>query len=254
MPLVGSDISESKVMQYEGIKSKHAFLGLARQSNKSGQVKKHYLFQASGEYANEVYKQCLIAPFPTKCTRLDVQLTIPKFDDYWARPIIDAMRLAAWPHAPRKVDGTDKEDGLDTIYIGSRESLRFIRIYVKPDDDDSHYIRFEPEFKGDLSNAIWMKMRPDESFAAGLIREEVDRLPSVSGCYFDDLRQLLEEFEAIGLHLPKRVKDDGRTIKWLRDSVTPAVERMAYSHDYGGEMERILMDWFKYINNIQRSG
>jgi len=116
----------------------------------------------------------------SKCTRIDLAITVwlTESDDTIARQLY-MPALAMW-----QKDGQTKnrkapvlyqsEDG-DTLYLGSRTSRRYVRIYNKAKQStDLKYRnawRFELEAKGDLAQVLWQRIQARETIASLAVQE-----------------------------------------------------------------------------------
>lgn len=241
MDFLGDGMGEGRVMQYQGIKSRDAFAGEAMQKSS-----RHFLYQVSGGRSHDVCRVFRLGMYgrDLRSTRLDVQLTIPLPDNYSARVVADFWRdCDRWGNGrPANIRLQENTDGLDTVYIGSRTSERYVRVYVKEDDMGARYLRFEVEYKGDLSRKVWGQFLDSELGIYELLRGELDRLPGLP-LLLRDFGMFLLEVDSVGVAGSKRVLDDAKTMRWLRDSVTPALERMLNSHDYSGDARRLVLEW-----------
>ena len=153
------------VLQYNGehytdLMRKHVmFLGLGEQKGKP-----HFLFRVSGFIADEAYRQLLSKQIDFKLTRVDAQITCP------CKQLIDPELWAQFNARQRKEENhrgygrkvtfvTDNVKG-HTLYIGSRMSGKFIRVYQKtlenhePSQQETHYVRLEVELKNRSAKAF----------------------------------------------------------------------------------------------------
>ncbi len=187
-------------LQYKGWKTESLFVGIGQQEGKQ-----HLIISCSGPPAND------LAIFVHNwkglyCTRLDVQRTIEK-------PKHSSLRRI------RKATKTDnctliesKEN--DTLYVGSRTSDLFTRLYEKPLDE--MYLRLEFELKGVRARSAWQAMdhgkTASEVFSHYLGKS---KLPETVKVWFrepgDNTEQELENL--VKLHSAKK------KLKWLRSLV-----------------------------------
>lgn len=79
-----------QVHVYSGVWVGSAFVGMGEQSG----GKKHFMARVSGDIAHDAFYH-LTDP-AAKCTRLDVQVTIPLPVGYSARGLVDDLRVASW--------------------------------------------------------------------------------------------------------------------------------------------------------------
>lgn len=233
------DGNDEKRMQYAGRATEYAFMGQALQNDRV-----HHMLQSSGEaahYTAQSFVDRAATHYEWNCTRIDLQITIRLHPAYAARDVFDAIHKWDGPGRPRQVSIVQSGDGLDTIYIGNRQSDRFTRIYVKPLDDGTKVLRFEVEYKGDHAKTIWKEWTFGVDMLAEQLAHEVESLP-----YMPNL--LASQFlTALGTHGRKlaveRVEGQNSTLDWLRSSVTPAIERLLFSHDTRHLMLHLLNNW-----------
>ena len=233
----------AKVMQYDGVAWDSGFAGEGRQ-NLSGEVYRHFLVQSSGEWASRYYPY--VEKYEFKCTRCDIQLTLKMPEDYVARELVDVLRSgkAVWKHRKRQLNLVESDNGLDTVYIGSRKSDRVIRFYVKMGSDGRRYLRFEVEYKGVLAPRVWGNR--SDSYIPELLHYEFFQLPQVDVTGWRIFGEYLEGFLEGEVRHPKYVQDENRTLLWLERQVQPAVKRLANSHDHNETITRMLSSWLGY--------
>lgn len=228
---------DSKLMQYYGESWGEGFVGQAEQN---GRI--HTLCKVSGAAAERAFWMLKeYATHETSWTRLDIQLTIPLPDWYVARELADYLRLIQ----RRKVELYESSGGLDTVYIGSRKSAKYWRIYVKQDAGGGKYLRFEIEIKKDrdrlpdrLVSAIKGGGRPEVS---GYFFSELDALKLPS-----KIMSLCDNFRSGTTPLPHYVRDQGeRTYRWLVEQVEPAIVNFAIKH-HG--REQLIIDWLEHVS------
>jgi len=198
------------------------------------------LLKVSGEVAGNVWPA--INHDLVHFTRLDQQATVRLVDDFpeLAQVLAD-LRYAQWyENRPEPRKETDKikpkqrhEGGYgegDTLYIGSRGSPRFGRVYDKAAESGDAWFercwRFEVEFKRVMAPLV-----------ADVLRGAPN--PQELG-----LSILKGQFEDWGIQCPvnatellvagsigRREPDNDRSLAWLRDQVSPTVERLLGSMD-----------------------
>lgn len=176
-------------------------------------------------------------------TRLDVQVTL-----YWgdqvavqhARAKSDAEAASAARPTARRFDieywaGTD---GLHTVYLGSRSSDHYGRIYNKylrnPIDYYRDTLRYEIEFKGQLARKLGASMHRipyQTSYQAG---------PVVAAWFAARGVRIPAGFPSPYFELPRLdpvAPDNVRQLRWLHDQVRPTVLKLL-----GGE-ERSVVEY-----------
>lgn len=228
---------QTKRMQYSGSKGSHTFWGTGTQNGIE-----HTLFQASGETADVALD--LAKGTETRCTRIDLQVTIDLFAGWDSRELYDGLAdpMAEWNGRQKAVSIVQSGDGLDTVYIGSRKSSMLIRIYVKPSADGRPaYLRFECEYKGDKADGVYRAIVEGKYTPESILQFELHRLPELefglSGRFSDVIRAVP------GAPSPKTDPGQSDTIDWLLRQVEPAVIRLLHDHEHGARMERILTRW-----------
>lgn len=221
-----ADRLEAGIMQYRGCKGDGYFFGAGFQAGVE-----HYMLRLSGSVAQSFFLAA--ANYPRmlerfKATRVDVQYTHDGVPDVRLGEVGELLRVAEWDaHKGRrpKVDYFSNDDGLDTLYIGSRSSVRLQRIYVKPIDNHPH-LRWEVEYKEQLAANLWAALL-EVGIAAlpGILAGEMAVVP-LAVC-----PELANLAAAVGA-MPERLKlrrDDGdamSSVCWLYSSVLPCVRRL----------------------------
>jgi hypothetical protein len=227
------NIEETSRMQYQGqtqAKSNgHFFWGVADQGGRQ-----HYLIQASGAYSDKFgFYYFTVKPSDSRVTRIDLQLTLPQPDWYASRHLIDWLRSAEWKGRQRKITAVDG-GGNDTVYIGSRSSDRYIRIYTK----DSKWLRFEIEYKGDRARAVAQLIRDYDYRAtiSGILHRELNHLPQ---------HPIIQGFKTHLQHDPLDIvvqKPESNTYRWFIKTVLPALRKLLNDHDLGERTRATLLD------------
>jgi len=142
------EIVAARVRQFHGVRRGSVFAG---RYNINGEFALG-MAQASGVRAEEV-ASVLKHLQPDGVSRLDLQATISGVD-------IDLegmySRLA---QRGKNVSVIRNSAGGETLYIGSRKSSRFVRIYRKTSRRDGYEgVRFEVEFKKPLAKEAWLRL------------------------------------------------------------------------------------------------
>lgn len=242
--------AESKrFLQYQGQGCPWAFAGVAEQGE---QGRLHTLLQISGERAHTYHREAKALAGNTgggKCTRIDVQVTIPLIS--WD-PIewCETLERGEWGHKPPKPRVILGDDGLDTLYIGGRSSSRYIRFYVKEDADGNRYLRFEVEYKQEKAQHVWERVgTPD--YLSRLLGGELDRLPLwKQGSQYQAFTKVLMP----GRPVPALQKaPGGKTWEWLHEAVDPVIRRFLADHERGGAMRELLREWTEYGEALDES-
>ena len=209
-------------LQYKGDRYNNIFHGQAEQRGRT-----HYLIQISGADADE--HTMTLCESGMRFTRVDVQITCHRPNWYSARELADSLTHGAWPRQRRKIVLIEN-GGDDTVYIGSRKSDKYIRIYVK----DADYIRFEVELKGERARAAAAQYRDaGENALGGILAHEVRILPQTA--IGDVFERACEQYKSLAVSVPYVEASKIRQMQWLA-SILPAIEKMANDHDYGNRV------------------
>lgn len=152
-------------------------------------------------------------------TRVDIQATVKKgeFDMFGALVRLEKNRKRPELHG-------DRENGR-TIYIGSRRSERFARLYEKLAGKD-RYLRLEFQFSGQQARSYGRSLRqetitPEASFR-GAVQQIKDSV--IEAMY-------LPIVEGYDPQLPRVAQVETKTDSWLCDTVYPVVMRRLMAHD-----------------------
>lgn len=228
------------LMQFKGIKGDSMFCGSA-----TIQGVDTYLFRASGELAQ---KAALVAAddMPGRCTRIDLQITVPMPEDYSARVLHDGMCWSDWIGHQRPLTLIEGEYGLDTVYIGRRTAGDFTRIYVKP-HGKMFWLRFETQFQKRKAVRVWPAVASDRQMMGRMLRGRVDALPPITDePGMEAIRQALD-YSAANVAAVRKVGNDDSTYLWLRDTVGPVIMRMINDHTQGDRVKELVKDWNEYL-------
>lgn len=227
---------EIRRMQYRGTIANNVFVGWGEQGGH-----RHHMLQASGMDADIVAPMLL--DLPAKCTRIDLQVTVKLPKEF--SPSYDAQKLRRWdgPGRSRKVTYMQSGDGFDTIYIGSRSSRRYIRLYVKPDHEGVPHLRFEIEYKRELAESLWEELRMGASpdILRGALLHEVLQVPNMMHVVGPEMMTVLHGEP----HAPQeeRKPSNNQTVEWLARQVEPAILRAMADHDTGSLVRDMVRAW-----------
>jgi hypothetical protein len=135
------ELEPGKWLQYHGWRRDSFFIGTGQQKNI-----RHSIINISGHLADSQFEQLL--PIDTYyCTRIDLQITIPKPAGVDLNVIYKGLKGS-------EIKSSCIQSELnDTLYVGARTSDVFTRLYEKV--LDQMYLRLEFEFKGKVARAIW---------------------------------------------------------------------------------------------------
>ena len=246
---------ESRQMQYRGSCRSNVFIGLAevtQEVDKFSELKrKHVMMRSWGAAAHEILDYLAEGEAIKRCRRIDVQITIPYTAGYRARNLIDSLDCEEWVGRKRKLE-LREDGGLDTVYIGSRTSDRFIRIYVK-EIAGIWYLRFEVEYTGDRATPIYHACHEaNRKILGGILRKEAMELPQVADVGLLAIREALY-YDSVHVSLPKRVQTEDGRLKWLRGSVDPVIRRAINDHDEGQDVRKMVEGWYRLIQDLDKS-
>lgn len=215
-------------LQYKGWAAEGVFFGTAKQGELG-----HYMCVASATAANELLQrmQALGIESGYSCTRIDLQYTKKRENHITSLSICGeelrryiAQEVKNSSIRPQiKVISSDKRCD-ETVYIGSRESERFVRIYDKMIDNEE-YVRFETEYKGKYANEVMKKCIASDKQAAQILASEVLKYVSASSV----TRWLAysvqsSSSEAIVVH--RDMSSDIKKLRWLEDSIIPIMLKL----------------------------
>lgn len=232
------EVKEANWMQYSGYRSDHGFIGDGMQAHEP-----HYLMEISGAIAHEAHKDIVRWGWlDVNCTRLDLQVTIDIDRDYSARLLYDRLSGNV-PHG-RKCQLIQNDDGMDTVYIGSRKTKngRITRVYVK-EYAVGLALRFETEFKGQHAKEHFTNLRNGWPIEAILLLE-LESLGDLEFWPLDAFYGLCAP--GIPAPAPRRVESANPTLQWLLNTCEPVILRMLNDHDHGWKVRHWLesmLDW-----------
>lgn len=220
------EVKTGKIRMYVGIWRGSSFIGEGRQGYKN-----HGLVRVSGSESHEAFYQ-LSKVGEAKCTRLDVQITIPLPEGYSARKFADDIRAGQTGQFSRSIKLIENSDGLDTVYIGALASDRFARFYVKLVDEVS-YLRFEVEHKAEWADIVAKSTKGDVAVLAGVMIDFIESMAvEDSQGVINKITEILNSVKA-GLKVGYEVRDKNKTMEWIMEKVTPAMVRLLADHDCG---------------------
>lgn len=224
---------QGRWLQYKGWKADSLFVGVGEQGGKQ-----HMVISASGSVANDLARW-MDNDKTFYCTRLDVQRTIE-------RPRQASLaRIRAQTRTKNSTLIQSKDN--DTLYVGSRESDCYTRLYEKILDDV--WLRLEFELKGPRARAAWGAMRhgktPSHIFAHYLRK---CKLPDrVKGWY-------AEAGDEQSLEADRQIveRGDRLKLKWLM-SLDGSIERAMASHEIAEQVKELVRAWAKVADDLDRT-
>lgn len=221
-------------LQYHGQKSEHMFYGVGLQ-----QDRRHYIMQTSGELAQMFYDSTTVFG-QVGCKRIDIQKTIAQPEDY--RPLELYEDFKNEPGNKRNSSIILSDSG-STVYMGSRVSDSFIRVYQK-EIEGNPYLRLEIEIKGITAIYAYEELRAERWGITDIYDSLAKRfkLP-------DYLREWFEtETDANGsflLHCDSRYKNN--RLQWL-GGLGATIIKMGRDHDTGTIVRSWLESWLEQID------
>lgn len=241
--LTGGKTSEGNYLQYAGEQDRGYFAGVAQQNGRP-----HYLVRASGALAHELamltheYR----GTFPrARATRLDVQVTVPvgtgpRLADIALK--LERGELGKYPGRgrPPKLTTIRGENEKDTIYIGSRESERFLRIYAK-EVAGENYLRFEVEYKGQQARKAWAGvLKEGYKVLPRYIRGELAALPAGLRKHLHEVERCAQDATPERLRTIHEPPGWQRQLAWVKNQVAPTLEELAVS-PAREELKKVLL-------------
>ena len=168
-------------------------------------------------------------------TRLDVQVTV--WSKLRPRNVVrnchrKALRRSASLKRGPSVRLITSNDGSDTVYLGSRLSDVFGRIYNKGAESKLKYyegaVRYEVQFQRKLVNVAVRRLAAKQNERDG-VTEQVSGFFEARGCRLGILG------EGIVNRLPRSRTDTRRRLEWLGKAVRGSAQLLV-SHGLGDEM------------------
>jgi hypothetical protein len=208
-------------MSKEGI-----FYGAGQQNGRS-----HAVVEAKGNRAQEFYNWIITKPSIVAgewyCTRIDLQVTKPGPDAY--DPHKAYTRL-------RKPKGLHLSDTGNTLYVGSRKSDSFWRIY----DKTPELLRVEIELKGKQAKRAFVGLLNGLNMG-GIWNQYMlrSRIPKV---LVDRYQTAEEPTEAEPI---EDVEDMQKKLDWLK-TLDSLVFKLANDHDTANETAVLISSWTVY--------
>ena len=236
----GCKVSEGhKTMQYLGrtgvCQLGSIFCGSAEQRGVN-----HYMMQISGELCNVSE---LLIPIAAgvregwlRCRRIDLQMTCiePASWNQWG--FFNRQKLikktVGWVES-----STSDGERLATVYLGSRLSGKFLRVYEKW-IGKTRLLRCEYELKGNTAQSFCKMIFDGTSTSSALLKL---------------LIQLTDDKELSAIYLPaleyvkvsdkpKILQNEPKTEKWLRETVFPSFHNYISSHQSNPEVMKLFKD------------
>lgn len=232
--VVGEYLKDAQLMQYSGWRFDHGFMGEGVQ-----QERKHHLATVSGrqahEFARAIARRDACAEY--RCTRFDAQVTIGIPEGYNARSFADWLR--ANDTRNRKILLYENGDGLDTVYIGSKTSDSFTRIYVKVIAGVRH-LRYETQRRGEYARQAWSTVCETGNVSEACRRTLVNAFMGVTESPI--IRHAQSYVGDEGNMTGEIVHGHGKTEDWLSSVVTGTLVKYASRGDGERSFAKSLLD------------
>jgi hypothetical protein len=225
----------SKWLQYRGWRKEGVFIGNGDQNGK-----RHMIVHASGHISDRVWRS-FAGIDGWYCTRLDVQITIDIPLNYTK---LCAIRDETEHNNMTLIEGAIN----DTLYLGSRTSELFTRLYEKP-ILDGMFLRLEYELKGSRARQAWLALSDDTS--VGEVFKyylEKCKLPDHVKAWFEDEKTDATD-KAMRLQL---VSDDKKILEWIQ-SIDGAMLKHMASTEIGSYVRRTIRGWAKYADELDKN-
>ncbi len=224
------DWQRGRWLQYAGWRKEQFFIGMGEQLRK-----RHAILQASGSFAHKVYG--MMGEFDGwYATRVDIQRTLKKPD--WA----DLALL--FKFLGKKGTSLISSEENDTLYLGSRTSDLFTRLYEKQYEET--YLRLEFELKGKRA------LMAVQAMYAG---EECDRIYD----HYLDKAKLPKRYKTLFKNIDhlatKRAMtkelahESKKKLKWLT-SLDSSVRLAINDHEIGEQVKILVRSWSSYADRI----
>lgn len=247
LTMIATATKPKKIMQYDGrkfiIKGGEGFIGTGTQKGME-----NHMLRLEGTIADE-NKERLYAQHRqgfVNVSRIDIQITVPHPSGWEQFKLLADMhekgRIVGWRESVDRSNG-----GSQTVYVGARESNRFVRVYVKHTHGDEKLLRLEVEYKKRRANAV-TKMLRDGELPDGFLRHELQTTLKHEGLnnLFSD--HLYGENPAnVRLKINSSLE---KTEKWLINQVLPSFKRAINDHDASGHVLDVFGDVIqKYLDD-----
>ncbi len=226
------DWKRGKWLQYTGWRKEGIFLGRGDQGQKP-----HTILNISGALS-QTWHDSLLGMDGWYCTRIDLQRTIvsPLAED-------ESLSLVRNDCNTKHTTLIESEEN-DTLYLGSRTSDLFTRLYEKV--LEGTFLRLEFELKGFRSRACWEALRAGEEIDKIFVFYlEKSALPERVKCDYGNEGEIATDL-AMRLEI---AKDERKSLKWII-SLDNSMMRLMASHNIGEQVKIIVRAWAKYAKHL----
>jgi hypothetical protein len=224
------DWEASKWLQYKGWRKPGFFIGHGMQNDE-----RHHVLAVSGSMAQRM-KNGLIGSDGWYGTRIDVQITIP-------RPSNVSLPKVQLKLGKRGTTLISSEEN-DTLYLGSRKSELFTRLYEKP--LDKMYLRLEFELKSTRARSAWDAIREGESVGS-VFAYYLDKssLPDKVKIHFEEA----DDTATSHAMQAEIAADNAKTLKWI-ESLDTCMMRHMHNHEIGDRVMEIIRAWAMHSTEV----
>jgi len=220
----GNKAADSVKLGYKGVQCGKIFIGESEQG---------ILIVATGAAAVRAYEHLYIPEMHV--SRLDIQVTIWNPLDGDATGVLSEQN--ARDHKKRGGKGNNRQikhiaddEGGYTLYIGSRASTSFLRLYNKDTESKQEYYkgawRYEVEMHNALATQVAQALNGAKESLEASIVSTVALYCRNRGLYLswggDASLNVLRP-------LPSEETDDIRSLRWLSSQVRPTVQRLIHA-------------------------
>jgi hypothetical protein len=175
-----------------------------------------------------------------RCTRLDVQITIP-----WPEWLFYLRNLTLTQDVKASVvHGLDEKSAwAETIYLGSRSSPVMVRAYRKRVDEHGRdWLRVEVEYKREASKGLFWTLLGERHVGNWFE-------PVLSRC--EELYAMIEPYLVDDPDRPKVHRVVGNTWRWLSTTVANCVCRLLDDDDQHEQTAELVSQWYAYSQACQ---
>lgn len=206
------------------------------------------LFERDGISSKTLLEQALHAG--ARVTRLDMALDAQDAKINIS-DIVKALEKGQNKGAARSYSEVRSNDGGHTVYVGSRQSEKFIRIYHKGAETgqpDRDWVRFEIETKGDVSRALSTLLSTGNDWA-NVFRGLALGMLTLPLC--DSYNAFFPNGE-VPIGLPKIERQSDRE-QWIETQVIEAVCKHAIEHPDSKAVNRLMSALLMLAEQRQRN-
>lgn len=240
------DWKSAKVMQYKGWRNGPIFYGFADQDGR-----RHLMLTVSGRVAHEIFGALSfdITSHMT-ATRIDLQVTVPlpfgwNENDIW-------NRVCEGVGKTKIVNDSEKTW---TVYVGSRRSRIFWRIYIK--HYEKTYLRYEVELKRHHAHAVFTALsKYGDAALKSLYLTRLKKLKVADKAKEPALELVLGMGgKDLSYELEKEEREESikKMCQWL-DNLTIGFERRMGDHEVGHVMRNYIDQWAEMKDVLDGSG